>query len=229
MIQATDKNSIRAAVEQFGPAPGARAMLDMEKAAAEAAIASGTYIVWRLPPAPRDCTRVAPNSKCFCGHLAGSHTLKPRSFPCGACACKNYAFIPQRPEEVGEWWLPRRRGFDVRTWRAMCRCQHSHEDHDPNFRGCRACGCPNFSSNFLCIACDKHWEEHETIVESEQERRAERRPVGQDFMPLADTPDIQEIVFDPARQGPQKPMIAPKMPVKPERSVRLMMQARKKK
>lgn len=227
MIQATDKASIRKAVEQFGPAPGARVMMDMERAAAEAAVASGTYIVWRIPSSRNDCTRVAPNSRCFCGHIAREHSLKPRAFPCGFCTCRNFAFVPQRPEEVGEWWLPRRKGFDVRTWRAMCKCSHSHEDHDPNFHSCRMCGCSTFTSAFLCIACDRHWEEHETLVETEQERRAEGRKVGQEFMPLADTPDIQEIVFDPSRRGPQKPMYAPKMPKKPEKSVRLM-QARKK-
>lgn len=55
-----------------------------------------------------------------------------------------------RPEEVGEWWLPRRKGFNVHTWRAKCRCGHGHDEHDPGTRRCR-CGCPVFTSNFACL------------------------------------------------------------------------------
>ena len=37
------------------------------------------------------------------------------------CACRRFEFVPRRPEEVGEWWLPRRRGFKVHAWKAKCR------------------------------------------------------------------------------------------------------------
>eukprot|EP00955_Chlamydomonas_euryale_P113298 366209-Chlamydomonas_euryale.AAC.3 len=39
-----------------------------------------------------------------------------------------------RPEEVGEWWLPRRKGFNVHTWRAKCRCGHAHDVHEPLYK-----------------------------------------------------------------------------------------------
>lgn len=35
-----------------------------------------------------------------------------------------------------------------------------------------------FDSNFLCAACDKHWEQHETFFETEDERRQNGLPVG---------------------------------------------------
>lgn len=40
------------------------------------------------------------------------------------------------------------------------------------------CGCGHFISNFLCAACDKHWEDHETFFETEDVRVANGLPVG---------------------------------------------------
>lgn len=37
----------------------------------------------------------------------------------------------RRPEEIGEWWLARRKGFNVHSWRAQCKCRHGHPQHDP--------------------------------------------------------------------------------------------------
>ena len=65
----------------------------------------------------------------------------------GACGCKMFAFVPGRPEDVGEFWFQRRRDFDPSTWRAKCRCKHTHEEHDPNgLRRCkfRGCSCAHF-------------------------------------------------------------------------------------
>ena len=63
--------------------------------------------------------------------------------PCrqAGCKCKGFAWIPSRPEEVGEFWFARRRDFDPSTWRAKCRCKHSHEDHEPvGLRACKSRG-----------------------------------------------------------------------------------------
>lgn len=57
------------------------------------------------------------------------------------CACKAFQWIPSRPEDVGEFWHQRRRNFDPSTWRAKCRCKHTHEEHDFNgMKRCRARG-----------------------------------------------------------------------------------------
>ena len=40
------------------------------------------------------------------------------------------------------------------------------------------CGCGHFISNFLCAACDRHWEDHETFFETEQMRVEKGLPVG---------------------------------------------------
>jgi len=52
--------------------------------------------------------------------------------PCrqSGCGCKAFAWIPSRPEDVGEYWLPKRRNFDPAAWRLNCRCKHNHEEHD---------------------------------------------------------------------------------------------------
>lgn len=197
MIQATNKETIRSAVERFGVAPGAQAMLNLEKEAALFSISNNLYITWRLPSASEDCTRIGPGAKCFCGDLFESHNLLKRTHPCEKCRCNSFKFIPQRPEEVGEWWLPRRKEFNIHTYRVKCRCQHSHEDHDPVNMSCRVCGCFNFASNFLCLVCDKHWEEHENFYENEQERRLQNRTFGESYMPLARDKDLQSAVFRP--------------------------------
>ncbi|EDL02453.1 mCG19284 [Mus musculus] len=92
-----------------------------------------------------------------------------------------FCFIPSRPEEVGEFWLKKRATFDPKAWRAQCRCKHTHEEHAATgAHPCRhrGCFCPSFESNFLCVACDRRWEEHETFFETGDTRRKGKRPYG---------------------------------------------------
>ena len=126
--------------------------------------------------------------RCFCGHALECHrTIRGvAGGPCGIgseCKCRRYRYIPFRPEEVGEWWLPRRKvfcvpncqchqvlfvptimrwsvqGFKVEEWKAKCKCKCSSIDHAevPPYR-CKNCTCGGFLSAFLCVVCDKHWE-----------------------------------------------------------------------
>ena len=58
--------------------------------------------------------------------------------PCKQCPCQAFSFIPGRPEDIGEFWFQRRRDFDPTTWRAKCRCKHTHEEHTcTGMRRCR--------------------------------------------------------------------------------------------
>ena len=41
-----------------------------------------------------------------------------------------------------------------------------------------------FQSDFLCAACDKHWEDHDTFFETEQERKSKKLPYGKCFTKL---------------------------------------------
>ncbi|XP_075772331.1 uncharacterized protein LOC142824336 isoform X2 [Pelodiscus sinensis] len=132
--------------------------------------------------------------------LQAMQTESRARVPCTvpSCRCPSFLFIPARPEDVGEFWLRRRVGFDPATWRATCRCRHSHEDHEPSAgRACRAtgCRCVSFESNFLCAACDRRWEEHETFFETAETRRKGGRPYGEDYLPFAEMPELRDTVL----------------------------------
>ncbi len=230
MIRPTDELSVLDGVRRFGVAQGPKKLMVLEGEAAAHAIRTGVYATWRSHRKGGDaCTRVGPRSICFCGHTYAEHWGRkgPRK-PCShgrtrkaearnahaaanasevaarrkvRCRCPGFAFMPSRPEEVGDYWLTRRRGFNVNTWRCKCKCGHTHEEHDPKTRRCRTCGCGTFQSNFLCVVCDKHWEDHETVFENERERRAAGLPVGNDFFPLSCTPEIQRAVFTDTRNA----------------------------
>jgi hypothetical protein len=131
---------------------------------------------------PDFCTRVAPAALCFCGHPLASHGGKPRKVRgvvggtekedaaveqpplgggcvgrCGDCECRLYKYVPHRPEEVGEFWLPRRRGFRVADWRAKCTCKHGSDAHGAAApHRCRTCSCGMFVSDFRSLPLTSH-------------------------------------------------------------------------
>ncbi|OPL07236.1 hypothetical protein AM593_04925, partial [Mytilus galloprovincialis] len=59
----------------------------------------------------------------------------------------------------------------------------------------RGCSCGHFDSNFLCAACDNHWERHDTFFETEDIRRQDGLPVGTDYIPFAEMPDLRNIAL----------------------------------
>lgn len=130
------------AVQQYGPSGGA-ACLQKENLAASESIESGLYITW-IPQNTRDiinvemreryehhhsqCCRVAMEAPCLCGHSLADHKpVNPKSkgfiIPpkCAkkGCHCFRYNYAPTRPEETGQWWLPRRKDFDLKSWRKV--------------------------------------------------------------------------------------------------------------
>ena len=187
--------------EEFGPR--LQKLFDPETEAAAEAIQTGVYIGWRCPEFKWDCIRVGRQSRCFCGHVLQDHASyngKSVRVPCkqGRCQCKAFAFIPARPEDIGEFWFQRRRDFDPTAWRAKCRCKHTHEEHQSDgYRSCKArgCSCGAFNSNFLCAACDRHWEEHETVFETESHRHQNKIPYGEDYLPFAEMPNLRNMAL----------------------------------
>ncbi|XP_065262666.1 protein FAM221B [Emys orbicularis] len=185
--------------DQFGRE--VQELFHLEREAALTAMQTGLYIGWRCPEYLWDCFRVGDLSKCFCGHLLREHQVYTRAqVPCTAlgCKCQSFIFIPSRPEDVGEFWLRKRVGFDPSAWRATCRCKHNHEEHAPSAsRACRAagCWCVSFESNFLCAACDRRWEEHETFFETAETRRKGGRPYGEAYLPFAEMPELRNAVL----------------------------------
>merc|ERR1712194_189904 len=121
--------------------------------------------------------------------------------------------IPQRPEECGMYWLPRRKEFKLSEWRAPCKCRHGHDSHGANYpRKCKQCSCFGFNSDFACISCDGKWEDHITLYEFEHDRVMENKKVGQEFLPLMAGSELHELMFDPKlrKQLPNYNRPAPK-------------------
>ena len=151
-----------------------------ELAAAEEAIACGTYVTWR--PLENDqgrtCCRIGSKSGCLCGHPLSAHApIKRAGRPpkCQSCAgCPSFRYAPSRPEEVGQSHLPQRKNFDLQQWRARVRAK-PHE--------------------YACIGCDVKVSDHGVFVEAEADRRAAGLPVGGAFKPLAESPALRQVVF----------------------------------
>jgi len=205
---------IEAAAHDYGIAPGGRAMILAELDAAEFSINTGIYIVWRTlktgegsAGVRRDgqCCRLGPKSRCFCGHTLAEHKqLKagnPQAPACAACGCKHFSYVPMRPEEVGMWHLPRRKGFNVHLWRAPCRCGHGHDAHDPVTFKCKECAnCRVFTPNYACLGCDGRGDQHETVFETESERVLAGLPVGEAYRPLGESPYLLQQVLEGAKR-----------------------------
>ncbi|XP_071845006.1 protein FAM221B-like isoform X2 [Apostichopus japonicus] len=181
--------------------------------AAIEAIQTGIYVGWRCPEFTWDCIRLGRMSRCFCGHLLDQHASyngKTTRLPCQTtvCPCRAFQFIPGRVEDIGEFWHQKRRDFDPLTWRAKCRCNHTHEDHEckTSLKRCKypGCGCSAFISNFLCAACDQHWEKHETVFEIEEERKKHGIPYGEAYLPFEEMPNLRNMVLtgDETEPGP---------------------------
>jgi hypothetical protein len=45
-------------------------------------------------------------------------------------------------------------------------------------------------SDFACISCDAKFEDHETLYETERERKIAGKPIREEFIPLASNPEI---------------------------------------
>ncbi|CAF1923473.1 unnamed protein product [Rotaria magnacalcarata] len=181
-------------------APKAKAMFQSEIDAAHEAIEKDLYISYRQPGKDFDCYRIGSNGKCFCGHTLSEHvkfTGKVNRLKCQAasCTCDAFAYVPSRPDEVGEFWLTKRPGFDASTWRSKCKCGHPHDRHEPKHKRCKECSCSNFISNFSCAACNNHWEQHETFFERGSEREQQKLPTGEFYMPFSELPDMQQVIL----------------------------------
>lgn len=192
--------------EEFGSR--LHSLFQPEKDAALEAIDSDVYIGWRCEEYTWDCIRLGSNSRCFCNHSLHEHgQYNGRSVKVKCCVincpCKSFAFIPERPKDIGEWWLQKRPGFDLTTWRAKCKCKHTHITHDPETKICavRGCSCFAFKSDFLCAACDRHWEDHWTFFDTAMSRREKGLPVGEEYLPFYEMAELRDIVLHGEKEG----------------------------
>ena len=60
----------------------------------------------------------------------------------------------------------------------------------------RGCGCSAFNSDFLCAACDQHWERHKTFFETERERREKKLPFGAEHRPFYEMQELKQALYD---------------------------------
>mmetsp|Transcript_26422 Transcript_26422/g.54097 ORF Transcript_26422/g.54097 Transcript_26422/m.54097 type:complete len:378 (+) Transcript_26422:208-1341(+) len=178
----TSLRGIEEAAADYGPTSAGRLMMQREASAAEQAIASGIYVTWRPPDdliGQQCCARIGSKSMCLCGHSFGKHrevskqSMRPPQ--CGSCArCPMFRYAPSRPEEVGQWHLPRRKNFDLKAWQQRVRAK---------------------PQEYACVGCDSKVSDHVVVVEDEAQRRQAGLSTGGAFMPLAESVPLQEAVF----------------------------------
>lgn len=195
-------------VKKYGPSAGGKAMMDFEYIHAKEALESGLYVTYYSEAKKHECGRIGSQSMCFCGHMFPDHdikvTKKKQSSKCTQCKCKDFRWVPQRPEECGMWWLPRRKGFKVSEWAVKCKCKLPHHDHRP-VRPYRAKpgkgGCNAFVGDFACISCDCRWEDHTVLYEFEHDRMMEGKKIREDYLPLNQNKELHNLVFNTDRKA----------------------------
>ncbi|KAB0397672.1 hypothetical protein E2I00_002855, partial [Balaenoptera physalus] len=121
------------------------------------------FVSWRSPTG-MDCKLVGPETLCFCTHRYKQHKTdfetipqqRPISLPCQVtgCPCRAYLYVPLNGMQP-----------------IRCRCKHFADQHSSK--------CSGFHSCFTC-ACGQPAYAHDTVVETKQERLAQRKPVGRD-------------------------------------------------
>lgn len=199
------EDAILDGVKKYGPSAGGKAMMDFEYVHGQEALESGLYVTYWSVAKKMECGRIGSKSLCFCGHKYADHdikaTKKKQKTNCGLCKCKFFRFVPQRPEECGMWWLPRRKNFKMSEWKAKCKCGHGHDRHSPvPPLSCKDCGCFDFYCDFACISCDCRWEDHEVLYEFEHDRMMEGKKIGEDYLPLKQNEELHKLVFKTDRK-----------------------------
>lgn len=146
MVTPTTREGIEEAQKKHGSAVGGRACMQNENEAATESIESGIYVTWipmdgalassasdELKDGTGQCCRVRQEASCLCGHTLSNHApvphskkatfIKPPKCTAPRCGCRCYNYVPDRPEECGQWWLPRRKDFKITEWRQVRPCR----------------------------------------------------------------------------------------------------------
>ncbi len=53
-----------------------------------------------------------------------------------------------------------------------------------------------FNSNFCCVVCNKFWQDHEMLYELEHERYMNKKAIGKDFIPFAESSEIYDALYN---------------------------------
>jgi len=116
-MQPKTPDAVLAALSQHGASIGAKKMMKWEFKHAKDALKSGIYVTLYNDYRKYECTRIGKLSRCFCNHLYAKHKLKILKNgrfgknPCEeeGCRCANYVYMFRRPEEIGQYFLTRRK------------------------------------------------------------------------------------------------------------------------
>ncbi|XP_046875664.1 protein FAM221A [Hypomesus transpacificus] len=123
-------------------------------------------------PWGKDCKLIGPETACFCKHGYKQHQTdfevvpseRPLALQClvPGCPCASYEYVPLNGSQP-----------------IRCRCKHSAHDHNAASKHlCRKCtSCTGFRSPFTC-GCGEPSSDHQTQVETREEREARGHPVG---------------------------------------------------
>lgn len=202
-VQQIQKDIIMNSVKSNKLSVGTRIMMDNELKHAKEALECGIYVTWTSKNSKGevvDCFRIGSKSMCICGHPFSNHekVLKKNKLAskCLTCKCQAYNFIPQLPEEIGEYWIPYQKNFNYMTWKAKCKCHHAWDEHSAEkFLRCLKCNCFSFNSNFCCVVCNKFWQDHEMLYELEHERYMNKKAIGVDFLPFSEMTEMQDLLY----------------------------------
>eukprot|EP01038_Epipyxis_sp_PR26KG_P006740 gene6740-9235_t len=209
----TSHSDIEHAISRYGVNPGGSSMIQAEHTVALESISSTLYITWNPHPSCLltisasdeirsglgQCCRIGSSSVCLCGHSLSNHQnvklkfgyIKPPA--CTSCRCKAYQYIPSRPEECGQWWLPRRKDFDLVSWRNRIR-------QNP--------------ADYCCIGCNQKVSEHETLFETRDTRLSRGAMIDDAYIPLNDYSKLSNQVINGNAPIGGKVRPIPKAPVR---------------
>jgi hypothetical protein len=114
--------------------------------------------------------------------------LKPPACCQRGCNCKEFRYVPCYPEECGQWWLRRRKDFNIVDWRKVSKwfppsIRIYYLSDDALFEPQRVRSNPD---EYACVGCNLKVTDHETLIETRDQRLA-RHPdakIDEDYYPL---------------------------------------------
>lgn len=122
-------------------------------------------------PEGLDCKAVGPQTQCVCNHRFREHTTDnmrneqshKKDVHCRYCQCPQFRALPaQSPAH------------------ARCSCKHEASSHNVRTGKCGKCKCTSFSPTQTC-SCGYSARQHETVLETRQERLNDGRNVEPDW------------------------------------------------
>lgn len=81
-----------------------------------------------------------------------------------------FSYAPHLPEECGQWWLKRRPDFSLLDWQKRVR---------------------QIPDDYACVGCNLKLTDHETLIETREDRIARGAAVDENYIPLHEFRPVQ--------------------------------------